>query len=342
MAHSFLILLMVILFVFLFSFTNGFHDSSSQVAAVITARTLSPESALVLASLSTFLGAYFLGTRVAWTLGREIFSFPLGGSPEKVLTALMSGIASAILWNFLTWRWGLPSSSSHALVGGLVGAFLAAYGIYSLEWEKIKTIFLVMFLSPLVGFGVTYPFTKLTFYIGQQGSLRLNQFFKVAQILSLVAQSLCYGSNDAQKGMGIIALALFVFLSGNKSNFSPENWIPQWVLFLSSFTLALGILMGGWRLIRTLGRGLYPVKAMHGFASQTTSAALLYCASLFGYPLSSTQVVSASILGAGAAFRPKSVRWTVAGDLTLAWAVTIPVCAGVAALAFKLLELIVL
>jgi len=338
MEETFLLQLAVIFLALLFCFTNGFHDSSNQVAAAISARTLSPESALILAALSTFVGAYFLGTRVAWTLGRELFSLELNGSREIVLYALISALLSVILWNFLTWRLGIPSSSSHALLGGLMGAFLAALGVSSLDWEKLKWVFLMMLFSPIIGFSLTYPFTKLTFFMGQNTTPKFNRFIRGMQSISLIGQSLCYGSNDAQKVMGVIGLALIVSSPKSLSN-SSENWIPVWVIFISSVTLSIGVLMGGWRLIRTLGRGLYPIRAIHAFASQTTSASILYIASIFGYPLSSTQVVSASILGAGAAFRPKSVRWTVAEDLATAWLLTIPICAGMAALTFKLIQL---
>ena len=323
-----------------FAFTNGFHDSANQVATVISSRTLSPEAALILATVADFLGAYFLGTSVARTIGKGIVDPSLMKSSHLGIFVLASALFGAISWNMVTWHFGLPSSSSHALIGGLVGAFLIGWGWEPIQWKNVRDIVLVMFLSPLAGFALTYLITKITFFIGEWLSPKAGETFKGLQILSLIGQSLAHGSNDAQKIMGVIVFALIL---GNFYHpVAGLPLIPRWVIFSCSSAMALGIVVGGWKIIRTLGTGLYRVRSIHSFASQSVSGVIMFAASLFGFPISTTQIISSSIMGAGAAFRPKSVRWAVARDMLVAWLVTIPASALISAGTLKFGQIVFL
>lgn len=318
----------------LFSFTNGFHDSATQVATIISSRTLSPEAALVLAAASDFTGAYFLGTSVARTIGRGIVDPQVIPSSGIGAAILISALVAAVSWNLVTWYLGLPSSSSHALIGGLIGAFLAGLGAARIQWNQLRNIILVMLVSPLVGFFLTYVLTKLTYFCLQWATPKAQHFFKGLQIITLIAQSLFHGTNDAQKTMGMIVLALIVTGFQTGGTFV----VPQWVILSSAITMAFGIVVGGWKIIRTLGSGLYRVRSIHSFTSQTMSALVMSAVSFGGFPVSTTQVISSSVLGAGAAFRPKSVRWALAFDMLVAWLVTIPASALIAAGIFKTLK----
>lgn len=341
MEHTVFITIFVVALALLFDFSNGFHDSANQVATVISSRALSPEVALCLAATADFVGAYFLGTNVANKIGKGIVDPYLMKSSEFGIFILMSALTGAISWNVITWYFGIPSSSSHALIGGLIGAFVAGWGTQPVQWNNVKKIVFVMLISPLVGLSLTYLFTKLTFFFTQWFTPKANQFFKSLQIFSLIAQSLAHGTNDAQKTMGVITFALIIMNVYNPPA-DAGLLIPHWVIFSCSLAMALGIALGGWRIIKTLGTGLYRVRPIHGFASQTASAAIMYITSLYGFPISTTQVISSSVMGAGVAFRPKSVRWAVAGDMALAWLITIPAAGLIAAGTFKLIKILFL
>jgi PiT family inorganic phosphate transporter len=339
MEHTFLVAGFVVALALSFGLSNGFHDSASQVATVISSRALSPEIALTLAAVADFAGAYFLGTSVARTIGKGIVDPQIMRTSEIGVSVLVCALFGAISWNLITWYFGIPSSSSHALIGGLIGGFVAGWGTEPIQWKNVQNIFLVMLVSPLAGFVLTYVFTKMTFFATQWFSPKANETFKSLQILSLIGQSLAHGTNDAQKVMGVIAFALII-LNLHNSPAGTEDLIPRWVILSCSLSMAIGIALGGWKIIRTLGAGLYRVRPIHGFASQSTSALIMYLTSLFGFPVSTTQVISSSIMGAGAAFRPKSVRWAVAGDMVMAWLVTIPASGLIAASAFKLMQVL--
>lgn len=330
----------VIVLALAFTFTNGFHDSATQVAGIIASRALSPETALVLAALANFAGAWALGTGVAKTILSGIVN-PLaahaGGAGPLILA---SALLSAVAWNIITWRLGLPTSSSHALIGGLVGAFWAAWGGQVLLWGSLRMIILVMLLSPLAGFAVTYLFTKLTFFFTQWASPRIQGAVNVLQVLSLLGQSLAHGANDAQKSMGLI---LFTLMLIHPQSFDPSRplAVPAWVTLSCALSITLGTMSGGWRIIRKLSAGLYRIRSLHSAASQAASGGIMVVSSLWGFPVSTTQIVSSSLMGAGAAFRPKAVRWAVARDMAAAWLITIPLSAALAALAFKALYIFV-
>jgi PiT family inorganic phosphate transporter len=248
---------------------------------------------------------------------------------------IASALTGAIAWNLLSWFLGIPSSSSHALIGGLLGAFVAGWGPNSVQWGNVKNIVLIMVASPLVGFMLTYLFTKWVLLISQYFSITAKPLFQFFQVLTLAFQSLAHGTNDAQKTMGVITFTL-ILTQFYRLPVQGGFVVPHWVVLSCSGVIALGVMTGGWRIIKTLGGKLYRIRTVHSFTSQSASALIIYAASLFGFPISTTQVISSSIMGAGAASRPKSVRWAVAGDMAMAWLVTIPASAGVAFGTFKL------
>ena len=320
-----------------FDFTNGFNDSANQVATVIFSRALDPFVALFIAATANFIGAYLLGTAVAQTIGAGIVDprvFHEGGSG---IIVIFSALIGAILWNLITWYFGIPSSSSHALIGGLVGAFLFSWGPAVINWQKILIIVAIMIASPIAGFIATYIFTNLTLIFSQWSSPKINNFFKKLQIVSLIMQSLSHGMNDAQKTMGVLAFALTT-LGFYSSKGSAGLFIPDWVIISCALAMASGTLIGGRRIIKKLGSGLYKVRPIHGFASQTASSLIIYFTAFFGFPISTSQVISSSVMGAGAAFRPKMIRWQVAKDMVMVWFITIPVSALVAGLSFLVLN----
>ncbi len=329
--------LLAITLALFFDFSNGFNDSANQVATVISSRALEPEIALSLAAVADFTGAYFLGTSVAHTIGKGILRPELIRGSSLAIYVITSALLGAISWNVATWYFGLPSSSSHALIGGLLGAFVSGFGVGLVQWDNVKTIVLIMIVSPLAGFSITFVVTKLTFFFSQWFGPKINSFFRGLQIFSLIGQGLAHGTNDAQKTMGVITFVLI--LMGSVSPAKDGDFvIPHWVILSCSSVIALGVATGGWRIIRKLGSGFYRVRPVHGFAAQTASAGIMYAASAFGFPVSTTQVISTSVLGAGAAFRPKSIRWALAGDMVTAWAITIPASAAMAAVIFQIVR----
>ncbi|MDD5687023.1 MAG: inorganic phosphate transporter [Elusimicrobia bacterium] len=320
-----------------FDFTNGFNDSGNMVATVISSNALTPEVALTLAAISEFIGAYFLGTAVAETIVKGIVDPRLLQTGPSGVIVIISALIGAILWNLSTWYFGIPSSSSHALIGGLIGAFLFGWGPKVINWIKVWHIVLIMILSPFAGLIITYIFTRFTLVFSQWSSPKANRVFQKLQIVSCITQALAHGTNDAQKTMGVITFALVILGLHNISG-SQLMLVPHWVVISCALTISLGMGVGGWRIIKTLGNKLYKIRPIHGFASQTASTLIIYFTALFGYPISTTQVVSSSIMGAGSAFRPKMVRWQVAQDMMVAWLITIPASGIMAGLIFYILN----
>ncbi len=313
------LVLTVIILALGFDFLNGIHDSSNVVATMIFSRALPPKAALWMAAIAEFLGPFIFGVAVAETIGGVV-------EPDTItLQVLIAALCSAIFWNLLTWRLGFPSSSSHALVGGLIGAVIIGAGWQAINLEELKKIIIALFTSPFLGFMVGWLILKIVFFLCQNASPKINGFFKTGQIFTGLSLALSHGANDAQKTMGIITLALVT--GGYLSSFV----VPQWVIALCAFMIALGTLLGGKRLIRTLGGKFFKIRPVDGFASQFASATVILGASLVGGPVSTTQVVSSSIMGVGAAHRIGKVRWGVAQEIASAWIFTIPSTAVIAA-----------
>jgi PiT family inorganic phosphate transporter len=310
----------VIVLALLFDFINGIKDSSNVVATMIMSRAFSPRVALGVTAVAEFSGPFLFGVALATTIGHDIVD------AESINTlVLIAALISAVLWNLLTWYLGLPSSSSHALIGGLIGAVWVGAGWEVIHISGLSKILLALFLSPLIGFVAGYILLRLVLLLSWRASPRVNIIFKRAQILTGIALALSHGANDAQKSMGIITLALLT--GGYLTSFA----VPAWVVVACAGMIAIGTAIGGWRLIRTLGGKFFKIRPVDGFASQLASASVILGASLFGGPVSTTQVVSSAIMGVGAGERINKVRWGVAKDIALAWVFTIPAAALIGA-----------
>jgi inorganic phosphate transporter, PiT family len=310
------ILIIVIILGVLFDFLNGVHDSSNIVATMISSRAFTPQVALGVTAVAEFSGPFIFGVAVANTIGNDIVSSQLI-STQVILVALVS----AISWDLLTWYLGFPSSSSHALIGGIIGSVVMAAGWRAIEIQGLVKVLIALFASPIIGFVIGFIIIRLVLILSWRATPRINSFFKRSQIVTGISLALSHGANDAQKTMGVITLALVT--SGYLSVFK----VPTWVVILCASMIALGTAVGGWRLIRTLGGKIYKIRPVDGFASQLTSAIVILSNSLLGGPVSTTQVVSSAILGVGAGERANKVRWGVAQEIAMAWLLTIPATA---------------
>ena len=319
-------LIIVIGLALLFDFLNGVHDSSNIVATMISSRAFHPRVALLITAIAEFLGPFLFGVAVARTIGDEVAQS--GALTLHVLTACL---ISAILWNLLTWFLGLPSSSSHALIGGLVGAVAVGAGFGAIKLAGLEKALIALFASPLIGFIFGFILMRFVYFLVRGATPGVNEFFKRAQFVTAVGMAFSHGTNDAQKTMGIVTLSLVI------GGVLPTFEVPLWVIAASAGAIALGTSVGGWRLIRTIGGKFYKIRPVHSFTSQLTSGIVILAASLFGGPVSTTQVVSSAIIGVGSAERLGKVRWAVAGDIVTAWIVTIPATALVSAGIYLLL-----
>jgi PiT family inorganic phosphate transporter len=307
-----------------FDFTNGFHDTANAVATSVSTRALTPRMAVLIAALANLAGA-FVTTAVAKTVGKGVIDTGLA-TPKTVLAALIG----AITWNLLTWWWGLPSSSSHALIGGLIGAALAQTGSNGVEWHDIfHKVAIPALAAPTIAFLAAALVLLAIYWIFRWMTPgTANRTFRLGQLVSGTWFAFTHGANDAQKTMGVIALALFTHGSID------EFYIPTWVKIAAGVAIAAGTYVGGWRIMRTLGQRVIAMEPAQGFAAQTSGGAVIYLATHFGYPLSTTHTISGAVMGAGAAKRLSAVRWGVAGNIVVAWILTIPAAAGVAALLY--------
>lgn len=313
------VLILIIILGVLFDVANGWHDCANAIATVVSTKVLSPTTAVVMAATMNIAGA-FLTTAVAKTIGKGIVD-PIGITNAVLISALLS----AILWNLITIIMGLPVSSSHALVGGLVGAAIAHGGTALLNIGGIVKILLSLLLSPVAGIIFGYLFMKVILhYFGQLSPGVISRYFGRAQILSSSFMAFGHGSNDAQKAMGIITMALVA--SGKIQTLE----VPTWVVLTCALAMGFGTLFGGWKIIKTLGHKMLKLEPIHGFAAETSSAGIIMAASFFGLPVSTTHVVSSAILGVGATKRLSAVRWGLAGKIVMAWVLTLPVCIGIA------------
>lgn len=314
------IIFVLVALAIVFDFLNGIHDSSNIVATMISSRAVSPRLALGITAAAEFSGPFIFGVAVATTIGHEVVV-----AESITITVLLAALLSAIFWNLLTWFFGIPSSSSHALIGGLIGAVGISVGFDAIIFSGIKKVLLALFTSPLIGIVLGFLFTKLIFFLARDASPKINNFFRRSQVLTAVILGLSHGANDAQKTMGVITLGLVT------AGVIPTFVVPFWVISVCAGAIALGTALGGWRLIKTLGAKFYKIRPVHGFSAQFTSAFVIIGASLVGGPVSTTQVVSSVIMGVGSADRVNMVRWGVARDILVAWLVTIPSTMGLAA-----------
>jgi len=320
----------IILFALVFDFINGFNDTANAIATSVSTKAISPRTAILIAATFNFLGA-LSGTAVAATIGKNIVD-----AQDVVPTVLIAALCGAILWNLITWRFGIPSSSSHALIGGLTGAVIARSGSAAVLWSGFLRILAGLIASPVIGLIMGSIVMTVLFWIFKGSSpVKVNLKFRRLQILSACSASFAHGSNDAQKSMGIITLSLVS--AGMLSTFS----VPLWVKIACAIAMSAGTAFGGWRIIRTMGGKIFRIEPINGFAADFTSSVVLYSASLLGAPVSTTHVVSSSIMGVGAAKRLKGVRWNIARQIIIAWVVTIPSSGLVALLSYKLISLVI-
>jgi PiT family inorganic phosphate transporter len=321
------IVIIVVLVAFAFDYTNGFHDAANAIATAVSTRALTPRVALLLAAAMNFVGA-FLGQKVAKTVS-EILQ--LGGGTHG-LVVVASALLGAIVWNLLTWYFGLPSSSSHALIGGLVGAGLASATV--VHWNQVvDKVVVPMVVSPVVGFLIAYLLMlAILWAFRRRNPHRVQRRFRSSQIFSASAMALGHGLQDAQKTMGVVVLAL---VAGGYHDASDD--IPVWVVVGAATAISLGTYAGGWRVMRTLGRRIIELDPARGFAAETTAASVLYVtAFVFAAPISTTHTITSSIMGVGSTRRLSAVRWGVARNIVAAWILTIPMAALVAAACYTL------
>jgi inorganic phosphate transporter, PiT family len=328
--HNDLILVIVVGSALAFDFTNGFHDTANVVATSISTRALSPRVAVALAALLNFVGA-FVSLKVASTIAKDIVD-----QSSITPTVVFAGLIGAIFWNLATWYYGLPSSSSHALVGGVVGSAWVAHGSHAVLGNNlVGKIVVPAVIAPILAFGVAGGAILIVYRI--VGGLRpglVSRGFRLGQVASGGLLALAHGTNDAQKTMGVITLALIA-----NGNLHKGAGVPNWVVVAAATAIALGTYSGGWRIIKTMGSRIIKMDPAQGFAAQASGAATILAASHFGYPLSTTHVINGGVIGAGAAKRLSAVRWGVAGNIVTAWVLTIPAAGAMGALVYELSRL---
>ena len=320
MRFSFWIL---VILTFIFTYVNGFHDGCNVVATLIASRSMKPYPALALAAVVEVLSPFAIlaiGSSVSDTIKKLVTeSFYTDPQAKSVALAFITaGILAAIIWNLVTWLYAIPASSSHSLIGGVVGAGIAAFSTQAIAWNYFWTkVVIMIFITPLVSFLVGFCILHLLRFLTKNASVRANTFFTYAQWFNMTFLAFNHSFNDSQKSIGIVMILVGIY-GGSTAH------IPIWAIALAAISLACGIAFGGFRIIRTVGTGIYKVQAIDSFASQMTAGTVLLVSSLFGAPVSSSQIVSSSIMGVGAAERYKAVKWNVAGRILLSWFITIP------------------
>ena len=322
------ILIAIILVALIFDFLNGFHDAANSIATVVSTRVLSPQFAVAWAAFFNFVAAFVLGTHVAKTIGKGMIDISVV-SQEVIL----AGLLGAIFWNLVTWYYGIPVSSSHALVGGYAGAAIAKAGFGAILWSGWTKTLLFIVLAPLIGLTLGFFIMVAVSWIFRRvRPFKVDRFFRRAQLVSAALYSLGHGGNDAQKTMGIITGLLVA--SGQLATFE----VPVWVVLISNGAIALGTLFGGWRIVKTMGTKITKLAPVGGFSAETAGAITLFGATLAGIPVSTTHTITGAIMGVGATKRLSAVKWGVAGRIVWAWVVTIPIAAIVAALSYLVVD----
>jgi len=325
-----LLLIVVLGLSVVFDYINGFHDTANAIATSVSTRALKPEHAILMSATANFLGA-LTGTAVAITIASGLATIPDGPEGQVIVAAALVG---AIVWNLLTWRLGIPSSSSHALIGGLLGATIVAEGVDAVIWGGVvDKVLIPLVLSPVLGLTLGFLLMVVLLNAFRRARPRqLNDRFRRLQVVSAAFMAFSHGSNDAQKTMGIMTLALFT------AGVIPTVEVPLWVILVSASAISLGTAAGGWRIIKTMGQKVVKLDPVHGFAAETTAATIILTASRFGLPVSTTHVISSAIMGVGSSIRLSAVRWGVAGNIVTAWVLTLPAAGLAAGLAYLVLN----
>jgi PiT family inorganic phosphate transporter len=336
----FVLAVVAVVIVVFFDYTNGFHDASNIVATVIASRAMTPVQAVIIVATFEFLGPILGGTAVANTIGKFV---DIGDAQALTSVAIVvCGIFGAIFWNLITWWFGIPSSSSHALVGGLAGAVMVSAGADHVVWgfqeltqghmTGVTKVLLALILSPIIGFWAGFFIHRLMSGLLRAARPRVNRYLRQAQFITAAGLAFSHGANDAQKSMGIVTLVLLL------GGFIDKFEVPFWVVLTCASAITLGIMSGGWRIVRTVGFGIYKVRPLHALDAQLTSASVIFGASVIGAPVSTTHVVSSSIMGIGASERPKAVRWAKAQEIVSTWVITIPGAGMVAVATYYLMH----
>jgi inorganic phosphate transporter, PiT family len=321
----------IVVVALVFDFINGFHDAANSIATVVSTRVLTPLQAVVWAAFFNFVAAFGFGVQVATTVGKGVVAAAVVDQ-----WVILAGLAGAIAWDLITWYWGLPTSSSHALIGGFAGAAVVKAGFGSLVAAGLIKIGVFMILAPLIGLAVGFALMVLTINVFKNETPgRVDKIFRRGQLLSAAAYSLGHGTNDAQKTMGIIAVLLF-----STGHLGPEFYVPFWVILAAHAAMGLGTMAGGWRIVKTMGMRITKLRPVGGFCAEAAGALTLIGTAVGGIPVSTTQTISGSIMGVGAIQRFSAVRWGVAGRIITAWLLTIPASALIAAGTWLLLRLV--
>ncbi|OQA37566.1 MAG: Low-affinity inorganic phosphate transporter 1 [Acidobacteria bacterium ADurb.Bin340] len=325
------ILATIVLLALAFDYINGFHDTANAIATVVSTGVLTARDAIIMAAILNFSGA-LIGVEVATTIAKGI-----ADSSQIVPSVVIAALVSAIAWNLITWYFGIPSSSSHALVGGLAGAVLAHGGPSVLHTEKLKEVATFLIVSPILGFAIAMVLIiSILWVVRHQPGHRVNKAFRKLQLVSAAAMAFTHGTNDAQKSMGIIALALII--AGKLTAVGAQVPVPLWVKLACATAMAMGTAAGGWKIIRTMGAKIVKLRPIHGFAAETAAAIVLFTTAHFGIPVSTTHVISGAIMGVGASMNASMVRWGIAGNIVVAWVLTIPCSMAIAALTLKVIS----
>lgn len=332
--------LAIVLVALIFDFINGFHDAANSVATVVSTRVLSPFAAVVWAAFWNFVAAFTFGTAIARTVGKGMIDLSVVDP-----TVVLGGLLGAIIWDLMTWWWGLPTSSSHALVGGYAGAAVAKAGLAAVIAQGwIKTLVFIV-VAPVMGLTLAVGLTViLSWVLRRSAPRRVDKTFRLLQLASAAAYSLGHGTNDAQKTMGIIVAllvssqALFVTFPIPAFHLTSAETVPTWIILSAHAAIALGTMAGGWRIVKTMGQRITKLRPFGGFCAETSGALTLFLASMLGIPVSTTHTITGAIAGVGAANRVSSVRWFVAGRIVWAWILTIPASAGIAGISYLLLH----
>ena len=318
--------------VLVFAYTNGFHDAANIIATVIASRAMTPIQTVLLVGIFEFLGPLLGGTAVANTLGTFVSLEDL--DRLLALTVVLCGLFGAISWNLITWWFGIPSSSSHALVGGLSGAVVAAAGSSHVVWGMdalmhghlggVTKVVASLIISPIIGFFVGYLLHQFVLLLLRGAHPSVNKKLRHMQLVTSAGLAFSHGTNDGQKSMGVLTMVLML------GGYIPSFHVPLWVILACAIAITLGVMTGGWQIVRTLGFSIYKIRPVHALDSQVTAAGVIFSSALFGAPVSTTHVVASSIMGIGASERPKAVRWSKAGEIVLTWIITIPGAAAMA------------
>ena len=329
MLNSMAFVIFLVIVALVFDFLNGFHDSANSISTVVSTRVLSPKYAVIWAAFFNFAAVFFVGTAVANTVGKGIIHLDI---VDNLL--ILSALAGAIVWNIATWYYGLPSSSSHALIGGLIGAGIAKAGTGTLVWSGIAKTTIFIIVSPAIGMTLGFVFMVISLNLNRNSNMaRSDKLYRKLQLVSAAVYSLGHGMNDAQKTMGIIAMALF-----SKGLLGNTFHIPIWVIIACYTMISLGTMFGGWRIVKTMGTKITKLRPIGGFSAETAAACSIIGASVFGIPVSTTHTITGAIVGVGATKRLSAVRWGVAGNIIWAWILTIPISAIISATTYLALK----